>query len=85
MPDFIEYDVMYTEMYTCLSPVVDYNCDVPMPVRQSHETVVNSSGRKLLQLRRSTCKRVCNGRPVGDKQARYTFFNHIGARVNDFR
>lgn len=43
--DFIEYDVMGTEMNNLLSLVIDYNCDVPMPVRQSHDTTVNSFGR----------------------------------------
>lgn len=84
LPDYIEHDVMGTEMSTFLSPVIDYKCDDPMYVRKSHDTVVNSFGRKLLQLCRSTCTRVCNGRTVGDKEGRYTFFNHIGASVNDF-
>lgn len=80
--DFIEYDVMGTEMNNFLSLVIDYNCDVPMPVRQSHDTTVNSFGRKLLQLYRSTCTRVCNGRTVCEKKGRYKFLNHIGASVN---
>ena len=60
-PDFIENDV------------IDYNCDIPMPSRESQDLVVNSFGRKLLDLCRSTCTRVCNGRTFGDKNGKYTF------------
>ena len=83
-PDFIENDLMGTEVNNFISNVIDYNCDIPMSTRESQDLVVNSFGRKLLDLCRSTCTRVCNGRTFGDKNGKYTFFNHLGASVNDF-
>ena len=83
-PDFIENDLMGTEVNNFISNVIDYNCDIPMSTRESQDIVVNSFGRKLLDLCRSTCTRVCNGRTFGDKNGKYTFFNHLGASVNDF-
>lgn len=49
---------------------------IPMPVIQSHDTV-------LLKLCRSTCTQVCNVRTFGDA-GRYIFFNHYGASVKLF-
>ena len=82
--DFIEYDSMATELNNFISPVINYNYDVALPERKSQDLVVNSFGRKLLELCRSTGTRVCNGRTFGDKDGRYTFFNHRGVSVNDF-
>ena len=72
-PDFIENDLMGTEVNNFISNVIHYNCDIPMSTRESQDLVVNSFGRKLLDLCRSTCTRVCNGRTFGDKNGKYTF------------
>ena len=82
--DFIEHDMLSPVLDDLISPVIEYNNDTSMPVRRSQDNVVNSFGRKFLDLCRSTCTRVCNGRIVGDRDGRYTFFNHLGTSVNDF-
>ena len=63
-PDFIENDLMGTDVNNFISNDIDYNCDIPMSTRESQDLVVNSFERKLLDLCRSTFTRVCNGRII---------------------
>ena len=83
-PDFIEYDVLNTELNDILSSLIEYDFDSPMSERKSQDLIVNSFGRKLLDLCRSTSIRICNGRISGDEDGKFTFFNHRGASTNDF-
>jgi hypothetical protein len=54
LPDYIEEDFLATPVHDMLSNVIDYRSDVMMPFRVSEYTKVNSFGRKLLELCKST-------------------------------
>jgi hypothetical protein len=84
LPDYIEDDSLATPVYDILSNVIDYSSDVAMPCRVSEDTKVNSFGRKLLQLCKSTGLRIGNGRKPGDEKGQFTFYNHLGASVIDY-
>lgn len=69
---------MNTEDNYFLSPIIHYfrGIDVPIPVRQLHyiHVIANSFGRVFLRHCRLTWARVLNGRIIGDKKGKYTFF-----------
>ena len=50
LPDYILSDSIATPIYDMLSNVFDYNADTGISERVSEDTVVNSFGRKLIQL-----------------------------------
>ena len=60
---------------------IDY-CPDQVSVRASVDNVHNSHGCKLLDLCKSTCTRIVNGR-IGDS-SKHTFFGHNGSSMIDY-
>ena len=52
--------------------------------RNSHDTVINKFGRKLLEICRHTNLCILNGRILGDLQGSYTSFHYNGSAVVDY-
>lgn len=74
--DFIVHDNVNT-VYDDIDYVPDYTS-----VRASVDTVNNSHGIKLLDLCKSSCIRIVNGR-IGDS-CKHTFYSHNGSSVIDY-
>ena len=50
----------------------------------TEDTIVNSFGRKLINLCKNTGMRICNGRVEGNESGCFSFYNHLGSSVIDY-
>ena len=82
--DYIEHDSIAEPLLDVLSHVLTYDGDVIFPKRVTEDTIVNSFGRKLINLCKNTCMRICNGRVAGNESGCFTFYNHLG-RIQCYR
>ena len=57
--------------------MLTYDGDVIFPKRVTEDTIVNSFGRKLINLCKNTGMRICNGRVEGNESGCFTFYNHL--------
>lgn len=77
--DFIDNDT------TKHLPLFDsYKIDNTINVRNSHDTVVDTRGKELLELCIANQLRIMNGRCIGDIFGRYTCFNPLGQSTVDY-
>ena len=82
--DYIEHDSIAEPLLDVLSHVLTYDGDVIFPKRVTEDTIVNSFGRKLINLCKNTGMRICNGRVEGNESGCLTFYNHLGSSVIDY-
>ncbi len=56
----------------------DYTSDIPIPRYSLDTHCIDSYGKNLLDLCKSSGLRILNGRKLGDLQGNFTCFNHVG-------
>jgi len=83
-PDFITDDTLHDSIHNAVDNVILYNKDNPEIARNSEDSEFNTSGRRLIQLCRTTNLRILNGRTVGDHVGNITFYSSIGSSVFDY-
>ena len=78
----VKYDFVRCDSKNAMFDNDDYVPD-EINVRASLDTKCNRFGSKLLDLCKSTCTRIVNGR-IGDDQGAFTFMSRNGATVVDY-
>jgi hypothetical protein len=82
--DVIDNDGLCKEVLDRLENCFEYSHEPYIKQRHSHDTHVNTHGRKLIQLCRTTGLRIMNGRSTSDETGSYTFQNSRGTSVIDY-
>ena len=80
-----ENDYINNDGDNAFVPLPDvYVPDLPMPSRRSHDMVVNTYGRKLLELCKCSSLRLLNGRKLGDSLGKFTCHEYGGSSTIDY-
>ena len=82
--DFIQNDRLGEFTARNVSNVFQYMSGTNLLARQNEDNVVNTFGRKLLDLCKASGLRIVNGRHPNDPNGSVTFYNSIGYSLIDY-
>ena len=82
--DHIENDSLHTDLSNLIAPFVEYTVEPECSKRKSMDTGINTFGRKLLNLCKSSGLRILNGRHKADPTGNITFYNATGKSLIDY-
>ena len=82
--DYIENDTLHTDLFNVIAPVVEYNIEPECSKRKSMDIGINTFGRKLINLCKSSSLRIVNGRHSMDLSGNITFYNATGKSLIDY-
>lgn len=83
--DFIESDIIDKTLHSHILSVLSYIPDEEITKRRTEDkNTINSHGRALISLCKSTQLRILNGRSSDDKTGKVTFCNSRGTSLIDY-
>ena len=83
--DFIESTIIDKTLHSHILSVLSYIPDEEITKRRTEDkNTINSNGRALISLCKSTQLRILNGRSSDDKTGKMTFCNSRGTSLIDY-
>ena len=82
--DFIYNDNLDKSVLNAISPICNYDEGSECCKRSSMDMLVNTFGRKLISLCKTTGLRIVNGRHSQDPNGNITFYNSRGTSLIDY-
>lgn len=82
--DFNLSDNLHEDIHRAIDDVIVYNEDIPDNIRNSEDSEVNTFGRSLFQLCKTTDLIILNGHTNGDYEGKLTFYSSLGTSVIDY-